>query len=236
MKTAIFSSLIAASAASFASAAVLNLGAGATAVYDGGSSSVVVTAVPNWGADVGEFYSWGRSYVIPVLLPASLPSGEQFSDADFHVRFHSFFGGNAPDYGVDVYGLSRTAATDTVLASDHYAGPVDSAATLVQNNMLTPTVVGGADNYTDATGDAALAGWLNTVWAGGANAGKYAFLRLTPDRTDGTYAWSGYTLITVLGGGTEERPSLTYSTAAMPEPASLSALALLAVSVLRRRR
>ena len=87
--------------------------------------------------------------------------------------------------------------------------------------------------HTDALGDVALTDWLNAVYAGGANAGKYAFLRLNPDGVEGTLPWSGYQVMTALAGGADEKPALTFAIA--PEPATLGLFALGFGLLLRRR-
>ncbi len=70
------------------------------------------------------------------------------------------------------------------------------------------------------------------MYAGGASAGMYAFLRLNPDGIDGTLPWSGYQVMTALAGGADEKPVLTYTI--VPEPASIALLAL-TLAALRRR-
>lgn len=215
-------------------AATLPLSAGATAVFNAGSSSVDVTPETDYAADVGEYYSYGRSYIVPVLLPASLPAGSVFTSADLRFRDWGRFGNSTLDFNVDLYGLTRVAATDAVLATDHYAGPVDVGATMIQNDYITPASTPPEDHHTDTLGDSVLSVWLNVVWAGGANAGQYAFLRLSPDKADGTYSWTGYTVLTTLAGYEEERPMLSYTL--VPEPGTMTLLALAGVAALRRRR
>lgn len=204
---------------------------GATTVVDGG---VVTVTVEDWGADIGEWYGNGRAYVIPILLP-TLPAGAAFANADLAFMHWGYYGGSAPTYNADLYGLPRVASLADVLATDHYSGPSDPAATLLQDAYIDPSSPGTSNIiHSTAAGDSGLTAWLNTVYAGGANAGQYAFLRLSPDIDDGTYPWSGYTVLTGLAGGENEKPVVSYDV--VPEPTALLLLAAGGVFALRRRQ
>jgi hypothetical protein len=224
---------------SISSAESLTPESGSTTVVEGGS--VTVNSVV-WWADMGEKFGNGRAYVVPILLP-TLPAGTSFADVDLAFGHHGpgshpidsrsgFFGGNAPNYNIDLYGLQRVATDALVLAADHYSGPSDAASTLLQDAYLDPDSPGNRTViHTNASGDAALALWLNDMYAGGANAGKYVFLRLNPDGVDGTLPWSGYQVMTAGAGGADEKPVLSYSI--VPEP---SGLILLGFGLLAWRR
>jgi hypothetical protein len=228
-------------ATSNGAAAVVIPAAGATTVVSGGD--VVIDPVV-WWADMGEYFGNGRAYVVPLQLP-TLPPGMLFGDADLAFGQHGpgmhpdglrsgFYGASAPTYNIDLYGLHRIANTGDVLANDHYSGPADPAASLLQDAFLHPDSPGNrAVIHTTPDGSTALTDWLNAAYADGANAGKFVFLRLSPDGPEGSLPWSGYQVMTALAGGAEEKPALTYSI--VPEPATLGLLAL-GAGLLRRRR
>ncbi|HRX86473.1 MAG TPA: PEP-CTERM sorting domain-containing protein [Phycisphaerae bacterium] len=218
------------------------LEAGSTTVVNGGS--VVIEPVV-WWADMGEYFGNGRAYVVPLQLP-TLPGGTSFASADLAFVQHGpgvhpvdgrtgFFGGSAPDYNIDLYGLDRIASIPDVLDVDHYSGPADPNATLLQDAFLDPSSPGDRTViHTDAGGDTSLTAWLNTMYANGANAGEYVFLRFNPDGPEGSLPWSGYELMTVIAGGADEKPVFSYTVT--PEPSMLALLGLGAGVVLRRRR
>jgi hypothetical protein len=174
-----------------------------------------------------------------------LPPGASFGDADMAFGQHGpnthpdglrtgFYGGSAPNYNIDLYGLPRVSSTADVLQADHYSGPADAGALLLQDAFLDPLAPGNRTFiHTDAAGDTSLAGWLNAMYANGAHAGEFVFLRLNADGVDGTLPWSGYQVMTALAGGADEKPVLTYSV--VPEPASLMLLGLAASGLLGRR-
>lgn len=227
-------------AAGSARADVALLEVGNTLAIDGGN--VVVTSVV-WWADIGEFYGNGRAYVVPVQLP-TLPSGASFDAADLAFSHFGpgavnevggYYGAGLPNYNVDLYGLSRVATLPDVLPADYFSGPADATSALLQNNYLDPTSPGNrAVVHTDASGDTSLAAWLNTMYADGANAGKYVFLRLNPDGVQGALPWSGYQVMTAGAGGADEKPVLSYSVI-VPEPSALALLGLGALALRRRR-
>lgn len=224
------------------SAAVLTPEVGATTVDDGGT--VTVDAVV-WWADMGEYFGKGRAYVVPIQMP-TLGPGESFANADLAFGQHGpgthpvdgrtgFYGGNAPTYNIDLYGLSRASMIADVVVGDHYSGAADGSASLLQDAYLDPSSPGDRTViHTDVSGDSALTGWLNTMYAGGANAGKYVFLRLNPDGPEGALPWSGYQVMTALAGGADEKPILSFDV--VPEPASAVLLAIGAAALFCRRR
>jgi hypothetical protein len=87
-------------------------------------------------------------------------------------------------YNIDLYGLgARTAPA--VVGGDYYAGPSDlTDATLLQDNILVAAHPNqGVETVTSSSAaSAALAAYLNAQYGvDGAGAGRYVFLRLSPD-------------------------------------------------------
>ena len=215
---------------------------GNTTVVNGGS---VVIDTPVWWADMGEYFGNGRAYVVPIQLP-TLPAGATFGSVDLAFGHNGpgahpvdgragFFGAVAPDYNLDLYGLSRVSADADVIEADHFSGPSDVSATLVQDNFMDPDSPGDrAVIHTDGAGDLALESWLNLMYDNGANAGMYVFVRLNPDGVEGTLPYSGYQVMTAGAGGAEEKPALTYTV--VPEPATFALMLAGMLAVGRRRR
>ena len=215
---------------------------GATTVFN---NDAVLIETPAWWADMGEYFGYGRAYVVPLQLP-TLPAGASFGAVDLAFGHNGpgahpvdgrtgFFGGNAPTYNIDLYGLSRVSSVADVVEADHFSGPSDVSATLLQDAYLDPSSPGDRTViHTDTIGDFALTTWLNAMYAGGANAGQYVFLRLNPDGPEGSLPWSGYQVMTAGAGGADEKPALTYTV--VPEPATFALLLAGMLAVSRRRR
>ncbi|HEV7300887.1 MAG TPA: PEP-CTERM sorting domain-containing protein [Tepidisphaeraceae bacterium] len=196
--------------------------------------------VGNFAARIGEFFApGGGAYVMPFLLP-TLPVGEVITAANLRTQLYSLVGTPAD---ADLYGLG--VRTDpTVLPGDYYQGTLDTTdAVLVQQSFLTaatPIRVSDTEGFvnTNEAGDAGLVAYLNSAYAGGANAGQYAFLRVnyTLDPIPGGN--NAYELLTANAGRGFEKPLLTLTTSAtaVPEPASLAIVGLAALTGLTRRR
>ena len=189
---------------------------------------------------IGEYFDPGTvSVVMPFLL--SNPSGDT-SVATASLRFQLYTVMGVPA-DVDLYGLGVRSLPD-VLISDFYSGTSDlTDATLLQQSILTSTTPIRIDPNTgfvttSAPGEAALAAYLNDALAGGANTGKYAFLRFSYTLASAPPGDVAYNILTVDAGGSNERPLLTYTTNNVPEPSAWAGLilgfGLLLVS--RRRR
>jgi len=198
-------------------------------------SGVAAFDTTNYQSRVGEYFYPGHAeYVVPFLLP-TLSAGQGFTAAS--LRFQLFDKGGTPA-DVDLYGLGvRSSAT--VLASDDYVGTNDTANTRLQVsivNATTPKRVDPNNGFvtTSTDGGTALANFLNTAYANGANAGKYVFLRLSPEAVSNGNNY--YSVLTQDAGGSNEKPIINYTVGLVPEPASIAALGLVGLVGLRRRR
>ena len=151
----------------------------------------------------------------------------------------------------DLYGV-RVNASSTTAAGDFYAGPWDTSgtngaalqqayATKVQGNPApaNPRII---DN--DATGNAALVAWLQSLYDGGAQPGDFVFLRINCDQasygpTSNSYIYfytANSTAATDIAGGTTlQLPTLQLVTG-VPEPTTMVLFALGSIALLRRRR
>lgn len=196
----------------------------------------------DFAARIGEFFSPGGSaYVLPFLLP-TLPTGQQFTDAN--IRFILF--GKNNDAGslgnVDFYGLG-VRATPAVQNSDYFQGMLDATAGVVrlQDNFLTSGLdPRGVNGSTGSFTTASFADYLNTVDPDNSAAGKYVFFRLSYDVDPPTPAGNNfYSVLTANAGGfNDEQPilNLTSGATTVPEPSTfvMVGLALGAMPLLRR--
>lgn len=144
----------------------------------------------------------GRGYVIPFRLPDLGPVQAPFSDASFAFTVVTRVRPLPADAVINLDGLpARDSAA--VSESDYVA-----AGQLIQEGILGRNDSAGACS-TDATGSAALTAWLNRQYAGGANAGRFVFLRLVPTRT--TDARAGYDVATANAIEPSTHPRIEYN-------------------------
>ena len=211
---------------------------------DGLTTTVDTPPVGNYAGRIGEYFGGAIIYEIAFQLPTFIPDGEAFAALGTELRLQLFGKGDTGILGnVDLYGLGIRNSS-AILASDFYTGPSDPSATLIQNDLLTPSTPTRIDANTDfvitsAAANQALAAYLNTQWAGGANAGQYVFLRLSYDvSTPLPEGNNFYEVLTNEAGGATEKPLLTYATTPVPEPGTVAMIAVagLGYLVLRRRR
>ncbi len=192
-----------------------------------------------WFMNVGEWFGPGiTTAVIPFQLPDFGPVNNPFASASLGLRV--FEKGNATVTDLDLYGV-RVDSNPAILDSDHYQGSTpDPSATLIQASFLTPssTTDGsnpGPNNFSSVAGEAALASYLNTAYAGGANAGNYAFLRLSYSKDGFAAGWDAYKFTSANAGAPGDAPVISF--AAIPEPSSIVMLvagALFAASTRRQ--
>ena len=178
-----------------------------------------------WFLHIGEWYGPGLTVaVLPFELPNFGAVANPFVTANLGINLFTVGGSTVTD--VDLYGV-RVDSDPTPLASDFYIGSApDPSATLIQASFLTPasTTAGpGPNNFTDATGDANLVSFLNASYAGGANAGKFAFLRLSYGADTFAAGWDAYDFTSSNFGPEGDWPVITYT---VPEPASVAMLVL----------
>ena len=196
----------------------------------------------NWNANVGEWFGPGlTTIVLPFELPNFGAVSNPFLTANFGVNLYEM--GNATVTDIDLYAV-RVDANPAIAVNDWYNGAApDGAATIIQASFLTPasTVGGpGPNNTTDASGDAALLAYLNTAYAGGANAGSFVFLRLSYGSDAFAAGWDAYKItVREAGGGTPDYPVIAYTSTvpAVPEPAAVTLVGIgLAGFGVRERR
>lgn len=170
-------------------------------------------------------------YVAPILLPNLGPG--TFSNVSFTASLNSTFG-DPPNFNVDIYGISGTRTSADTQLSDASNGGTDGA--LLTNNFWTadPLSAIGTSYTTMPSDSAAFSAWINAQYAGGANAGQFAFLRLSPDLVNPPR--SGYFVISANNPEVASRPFLSYDFAPVPEPATTAMAGLAALGLMARRR
>jgi hypothetical protein len=130
-----------------------------------------------------------RCVVFSFQLPSLGSINNPFSDASlsFNLESNNFSPENC---NLDLYGLPNRP-TAKVLASDYYSetNVADSASGVarLQDNLCVPDTPVGLIT-SNSTGNTALVAYLNAQYAGGANAGKFVFLRLSKDAFTDTTA------------------------------------------------
>ena len=204
----------------------------------------------NW---VGEPYlRVGRDYdddfysMVYVFELPELPDGEFVDTAglSFYVHDINHFGSQHLDgKGIDLYGV-RMASSAGVELDDFFSGSfaatgnngVGIQESIVFTNTGQPDHTGTGWHQTDPTGSANLGSWLQGLYddPGYNPAGdNFAFLRLSDQ---GNITTSGrFWEVRTANAGSSSVPVLTIETA-IPEPASVSLLALAGLSLFRRLR
>lgn len=196
-------------------------------IVQAGSSTT--TVVPNTGT-----FSWQIMFgykdskstvaVLPFLMP-DLGVGGSFTSADLQVS-PKYKTDPAPNFNVELYGLNHATDTLTVTTADHYIAGDDPGNHLLQDAFVTPATATyqNAVLHTDNAGDAQLLAWLNAIYDNGNNAGKYVYLRLSPDLTTTPGgSLSGYFQILTSSNDSATVPlRIAYTAETVPEPASVA--------------
>lgn len=181
----------------------------------------------------------GRNGLFVFLMPSLGAVANPFASADLGLNLASLTG--TPTYNVDLYGLGLQS-TDVltvgagVLGTNRYyeGNATDASAALIQIDFTTQATNGLGFKNTNATGDAALLAYLNSMYAGGSGAGQYVVFRISPDTDLGT-ATIGYNYSSADATGTATDPVLTYTI--VPEPgAGIMLMGCLGLMVARRRK
>ncbi len=149
----------------------------------------------DWQFSVGEWYGPGlTAAVMPFKLPDFGAVTDPFQSADFGVNY--FQKGTAAVTDLDLYALSRIDASPAISGNDWYNGSTfDPSATLIQAGFITPFTpmpTNKPNTFTDGAADATLLNFLNTAYAGGANAGKFVFLRVNYHGDTYATTWDAY--------------------------------------------
>ncbi len=156
-----------------------------------------------------------RCTVYVFKLPDLGHSANPFQNSSFSFHYAASQG-NLNDN--DLYGLRDSASPD-VLGSDYYgrsAMPDPSAASRLQANILNNiTSIGLVE--TSASGNSALAAFLNNVYASGAGIGRYVFLRLNTAESKIGINRATLTMSEGAAGDPSIRPRIRFSAAPISE-------------------
>ena len=204
------------------------------------------TVDPNQGTFIWQFAvgndSGFRAVVMPFLLP-DLGAAGRFETANLTVSPYRKNG--SLNFNVDLYGLNTVTDTIAPTTTMYYSGPnvpnnpaypQNTSNSLIQASFMNPALpaFNNAILNTSDAGDAALVTWLNEVYDGGANAGKYVYLRMNPDEITGLVGTYRF-LTSNNPAGSAPALGITYS-ALIPEPASLGLVGIGSLLVFSRRR
>lgn len=157
---------------------------------DGSGPSILASTAGDPSLYAGRSGTGGtvdRCIVFPFRLPSLGAVRNPFLSASFSCQLES--NNITPlNANLDLYGLpARPEAT--VLGADFYSetNVPDPApgTTRLQDDVCNPDSSAGVIK-SDPAGDSSLMIYLNAQYAGGANAGKYVFLRLNKDAGNGT--------------------------------------------------
>ena len=172
-------------------------------------------------------------FVIPFALP-TLMAGESIdtSEFTFDLTAVASFGADLSD--MNVYGI-QSSASAAVTDSDFLdVTSLPSGAVLIQASIATRTSTLGQIT-TDATGNANLASWVQSLYDGGASGGDFAFIGLALSDPGATSTFRYYTAATA-NTAIANQPTLDITVSAVPEPSSLLMLGLGAMAFAYRKR
>jgi len=174
--------------------------------------------------------------VFPFLLPDFGAVADPFSAATFTFELETPTNSNQDH---TLYGLpSRTAAT--VLADDFHFGGTSGATT--ETSLQEDILVGGGGSPAGSYTSDDISSYLNTQYAGGANAGNFVFLRIAANGGNANF-FNGTTNgaeITSADSNTNQ-PFIDFSSpfpiTSVPEPGAIGifGLALMGLGLRRRR-
>jgi hypothetical protein len=167
------------------------------------------------------YYGFGSNhFVVPFQLPTDLGPGG-FTNVRLHARpaKPSTITGTQsgdPNFNVNVFALPGVRSAPTTLSSDVNDGVSNhlSRGTLIMQNWWTPAGPWPAPGTRATTPDTGapmenLSAWLTDAYSNGMNAGKWVFIRLSPDLLNVTDERSAYMVNTNNAGNASNRPILT---------------------------
>ncbi|MFG0248561.1 MAG: beta-agarase [Phycisphaeraceae bacterium JB051] len=169
----------------------------------------------NWTVRAGENTSPSAGCVIlPFQLPDISIPGKPFETASLRVQLASF-SGRPQAFALDLYGLKRIADKPDVLSEDYFAGKRDASAVLIQDDYMTAAtpVRSKTVPYVGTTSDAdqVLATFLREQWDDGKNAGKFIFLRLSPDVYPMPKGNHAYHIVASNAAMDREKPTINFT-------------------------
>jgi hypothetical protein len=157
--------------------------------------------------------------VIPFKLPDLGPGG--FLEAELTIKALAGQLGAAGRIPIQLYAIPGARVSSLTLATDVVNGANNALTNgyLLKSGFLNGTTPPGTVVGTGGTGLTAdgLGYWLNEAYANGANAGKYVFIRLSPDSLS-VPAGSGFAVSS--GDDPDDAPQLSYVFNSAGVPAS----------------
>lgn len=216
---------------------------------DGGTGNDGLVGRPGTGGSLPDIHAKSVIYIFE--LP-NLASNESIASANLRFIYTELKGD--PEFSADLYGLGwvssppvmnpvwySDAAIDTRTGDDLDTNIGLNQITKIQDDIMTSISAGAVANTplgaveTDASGQASLSTFLESLYDNGAEAGDFAVLRLNADvEIIDTYPWRGYTV--AMAEDTPNAPVLTMNIVPEPGSACLLVLGGLYLMALSRRR
>ncbi len=180
---------------------------------------------------VGGTYTSPTTFYTNAVFVFQLPDlGEianPFSDVSLDLSFAGYPGGGRGGNIGDLYGIG-VSSSSTVTSSMYYLGLNDTTSGVVK---LAGDFLNSSSYATGASFSASgssVTDYLNSVYAGGDNAGSYVFFRINPQSNPPANNATGYNLYGVNAGSDSLKPMLNYT--AVPEP-TIGAFLLVSLGV-----
>ena len=195
--------------APFATAATSGVitGNASDAQVDSASGTLSVSRLTDTYDYIGGTSGTQNAVIYAFEIPTALLTdpNQQFTEATLKLRLGSYVGASMVANG-DLYGIGY-GPNPTVQASDFYAGPLDTANTLIQDNFLNTTIPA----YASVTNNSAsLVAYLNSALAAARSDGlttAYVFFRISPD----AYVWFQRYIVAMAESGASTAPSISYT-------------------------
>jgi hypothetical protein len=193
-------------------------------------------------AGVSGDYLYRKSSILFFKLP-DIGNSADILSADLRILYLRGDDNNGTQDSADVWGLGyETVAAPVIDHSWYHDSNTDTGAgvNVPSRTKIQDAIISGRGNTpnqwhsTDETGDANLLRFLRYLYDNGATEGNFAIIRINYDSVPSTSPMERYVFASGDAVPIDWAPTLTVEV--IPEPATLSLLALGGLMALRRRR